>query len=481
MINNLIINNELIEHIQIASGYQHQTGEVHVETVDVVGNSRSIFKRVEKKGWEGTIPILYLNRMYGINKSYEEIIDEVVEFVKIGTGEELEIGQTNSDYHRRGYFTGVIESEVGRKNPRVLRLDLSVKYVEPYKYSNKVSSGVIRNNTVRVTNTGDEVEPILRFTASESARYLSLINTRNGDELKIGENSIGDTKQEEVNVFRMSGLNGIEDVSSRGNHFIYEGGLIKPQFDNLGGDVEGRHTLSSALSDFNQFIMFRTQDMEPGQISTSYIYLKNSSGQNVATLEMIVDPNARDPRVRDKARVVFKVRNKAGTGMIQLLDYVGDDFRRVYSDSDLTVRIIRTGNTYSLKTWKFSRAAGEITGRHSPVWKDDRGVLYSDDLITNYEIGFKRVRGVPTSELGIGNLEINELVNGDSPYYDIVKEGDLVEIDNYKKLVTVNGEPINNLKDIFSEYIKLDRGINNISVFPRGVYEGTIEYRERKL
>lgn len=480
MSNTLIINGVRKDKMMLAREYKIQTGNVDLVTADVVGNSRKIYKRIERSGVETTLPIIYLNKYNEVMKTKEEIIDELVKELKFGEGEELRIGATGSEFYGVGYFTGIIEAEDVDVIPSSIRFDVGLTYTDAFRYSRELKTYEV-NDKFTVENKHEEVEPVLRLTASGSSQYLRVFNETMSEGLLVGDDDIRDTKQEELKIYGMSGLNGLENMSTKGNHLIYESGLLKPLFDNLGGELRYRHTLSKDVRDFSSVTTFRTMGVEPGQKSTSYVHYKDSDGGIVATLEMVVDPNAPNVNLRGKAHVRFRVRSASGSGMVTLLEFSGDDYNRVFDDADLSVRISRIGNTYTLKTWKYSRRDGAITGRHTARWKDSTGSRYSDQSISSFDIGFIKDGRKPTSELGFVNLEMSEIVNGDSPHYDIVKAGDEIIIDNQKRLITINGEPAIGDKDIYSKYVKLGRGYNSVSIQPSGLFSGTLEFNERKI
>lgn len=472
MINRLVVNDEVLMNIYISDGYAYKTGNIGVDLVDVAGSTRKVFKRVNKTGVEDTIPVLYRNSK---GKTYEEVIDELVEVLDFGSGESVKIGFTDSNYHSVGYFMGVIEIDAKQKVESFYEIGLEVTYTEPYKYSNELKVKEF-GNSVTVNNSKEPVEPVMRLTATKSSQYLRLFNNKTKGTLLVGEDDISPTKQEEIRVYTMQGLNGLVGENTHGNHVVFEDGILKPIFDNLGGTLRYRHNLDTSLEDFSQVITFRTMGVEPGQRSNSYIHYYDKDGNVVVALDMVVNPNTQNPNLRGKAHVWLRVLNKEGTGLVTLREFSGDDYNRVFDDADLSVRVTRRGNRIDYKTWKYSRRDGALTGRNTMRWNN-----LSNRVITHFKVGFTKQRHIPTSELGIGKLEIDEVINGNSPHYDIVQEGDEIVINNDIDLITRNGEPIVDLKEITSDYITLDRGSNRIDLRPTGTFEGVIEYRERKL
>ncbi|PEJ66370.1 phage tail protein, partial [Bacillus pseudomycoides] len=64
-----------------------------------------------------------------------------------------------------------------------------------------------------------------------------------------------------------------------------------------------------------------------------------------------------------------------------------------------------------------------------------------------------------------------------TPY--IVDQGDSIVIDTERALVTINGKNAISIKDLFSDFPVIKRGVNEVIVRPKAIGTAKITYRER--
>ncbi|PEL95760.1 phage distal tail protein, partial [Bacillus pseudomycoides] len=63
------------------------------------------------------------------------------------------------------------------------------------------------------------------------------------------------------------------------------------------------------------------------------------------------------------------------------------------------------------------------------------------------------------------------------PY--IVQKGDVVEIDSSDASIRINGADAINIKDFLRDYIRIEKGKNDLTVFPNNIGQVDVAYRER--
>lgn len=56
-------------------------------------------------------------------------------------------------------------------------------------------------------------------------------------------------------------------------------------------------------------------------------------------------------------------------------------------------------------------------------------------------------------------------------------KGDKVRIDTEKSLVSINGASAINLKDLFSDYPKINKGQNKLEIMPANIGKAKVIYR----
>lgn len=86
----------------------------------------------------------------------------------------------------------------------------------------------------------------------------------------------------------------------------------------------------------------------------------------------------------------------------------------------------------------------------------------------------------PTQTITVDDIKVwkvNQNTSDNPPY--IIEQGDKVRIDTEKSLVSINGASAINLKDLFSDYPKIDKGQNKLEIMPANIGKAKVIYRER--
>ncbi|OSM09455.1 phage tail protein, partial [Bacillus toyonensis] len=73
--------------------------------------------------------------------------------------------------------------------------------------------------------------------------------------------------------------------------------------------------------------------------------------------------------------------------------------------------------------------------------------------------------------------KVNSNTERQIPY--IVQKGDLVEIDSSDASIRINGADAINIKDFMSDYIRIEKGKNEIEISPNNIGQVDVTYRER--
>lgn len=489
--NRLVINGETQENIYIGQGYTYKGADVAIVTSDILGRNSSIYKRTEVKGFEDSIPIVITNKD---GLSYDEIIDYVVSKTKMGSKEALQIGFTDVEYYRIGYFKGLLEVETDDESLEGYQLELQVLYTDPYKYSKEEEVKVFSDDKVIVSNKYEEKYPIIRLLAMTNQTHLNILNTQTKEIFKLGTEIEGYKSSDsglinigQSNLDDWSTYTGKNKLKTNRGTIKVESGVFKPDtFDNrLGtGQVEQSgivHDLSSNIyRDFNLTAMFRTRDVAPNKYGKASVFLVDDEGNEILELSLTLNNTHSNSRMRGKVAVGFDAMLEGTPIKYQkLMDFTGDNYGRSYEDSDVFIKLERRGYEYTLRTWIYHQVTKKSTSRHVARWSNLGGGIKSSD-ISKVVVSFGKKVGTSLVELGIGQIRLEDVKDELAGNYEI-QQGDEIIVDSETDRVTINGEVVTRLKDPASDFLTLYKGINTLETYPRRGYYAEIYSRDRKI
>ncbi|EOO78352.1 MULTISPECIES: distal tail protein Dit [Bacillus cereus group] len=141
--------------------------------------------------------------------------------------------------------------------------------------------------------------------------------------------------------------------------------------------------------------------------------------------------------------------------------------------------LARTGNRWEAYISRFKDGTEIDDSERFVVWIDENNVNMTK--IAQVQISICQF----SNNMFYQNMSIDDLkiwkVNmntQDNPPY-IFDVGDKVVIDTERSLVTINGKSAINLKDIFSDYPVIHKGLNKLEIMPSTVGIAKVTYRER--
>ncbi|MEW4319536.1 phage tail family protein [Bacillus thuringiensis] len=93
--------------------------------------------------------------------------------------------------------------------------------------------------------------------------------------------------------------------------------------------------------------------------------------------------------------------------------------------------------------------------------------------------GWQEVKRLNASVNDIKVWKFNKTTTLEAPY--IVRKGDVVEIDTADASIKINGKDAIYTKDLFGDFLNIEKGMNQIEVFPSDIGQVEVTYRERYL
>lgn len=141
--------------------------------------------------------------------------------------------------------------------------------------------------------------------------------------------------------------------------------------------------------------------------------------------------------------------------------------------------IARTGNVWEAYISKFLPGTEKDDSERFVRWTDENN--YHMEKAAQIQISIMQWQDVPpveamtVSDLKFWKVNLN---NQNTPPY-IVDIGDKVAIDTENSHVTIEGKDAINIKDIFSNFPVINKGMNTLEIMPSDIGTAKVKYRER--
>lgn len=143
------------------------------------------------------------------------------------------------------------------------------------------------------------------------------------------------------------------------------------------------------------------------------------------------------------------------------------------------LQVYRIGNEWEFFITKFAEGTEIDDAGAKARWVDTDGILMNK--VAQIQLSITQWwNNDPAQTITVDDIKVwkvNQNTSGNPPY--IVERGDKVRIDTEKSLVSINGASAINLKDLFSDYPKIDKGQNKLEIMPANIGKAKVIYRER--
>ncbi|MDA2474879.1 distal tail protein Dit [Bacillus cereus group sp. Bce025] len=143
------------------------------------------------------------------------------------------------------------------------------------------------------------------------------------------------------------------------------------------------------------------------------------------------------------------------------------------------LQVYRIGNEWEFFITKFAEGT-EIDDAGAKVrWVDTDGILMNK--VAQIQLSITQWwNNDPAQTITVDDIKVwkvNQNTSDNPPY--IIEQGDKVQIDTAKSLVSINGASAINLKDLFSDYLIIAKGQNKLEIMPANIGKAKVIYRER--
>ncbi|MGE7886692.1 distal tail protein Dit [Bacillus cereus] len=174
--------------------------------------------------------------------------------------------------------------------------------------------------------------------------------------------------------------------------------------------------------------------------------------------------------------MVIGYDNKPGkTGLI----YESGDYPNTWNQYFGRLWIARTGNVWEAYISKFLPGTEKDDSERFARWTDENN--YHMEKAAQIQITIMQWQDVPPVEaMSVSDLKfwkVNLNTKNTPPY--IVDVGDKVVIDTENSHVTIEGKDAINIKDIFSNFPIINKGMNTLEIMPYDIGTAKVKYRER--
>ncbi|WJE18816.1 phage tail family protein [Bacillus cereus] len=143
------------------------------------------------------------------------------------------------------------------------------------------------------------------------------------------------------------------------------------------------------------------------------------------------------------------------------------------------LQVYRIGNEWEFFITKFAEGTEIDDAGAKARWIDTDGILMNK--VAQIQISITQWwNNDPTTTMTVDDIKVwkvNQNTSDNPPY--IMEKGDKVQIDTAKSLVSINGANAINLKDLFSDYPKINKGQNKLEIMPANIGTAKVIYRER--
>lgn len=480
------IRKNYCDYMDYKSGWG-QTRELDI--TEVKGRPGGVLTHISEKPREIETTIL-VDATYN-SQTLEELADDFISWLTTDEPKEL-IFDREPD---KVYFA-ILSSQI---DPEyfVTFGKVTVKFtcIDPYKYSRNGSTNTAISDQVSVANSGNADTPIIVEARALKPSSYFMIAKGEEEYFMVGDD---DVTKETVN-YMPPVLH--TELQSQGGWNRMLSGTIPDRY--LGGTVGGTFEIGNLGESFrvNKFpdassgwvgsATRRTlpRSVQDFQITYKCIVEKGQMGAG-RTAQHIYDTDNRliaaigyENKYHNKknGHVVVTLFNQNGD-QIKIYDYPDDPKYYKLKRMVVYMRLKRVGNTFSIKSWKYDHI--KDGGRLKPIdvnertWVD-KGKFYLRPISGISISSFKPANYNWMEMNGLGTFNTELLPKPKGAKDVIIQKGDVVKIDMQSHNVIIGEEPMLSEKTFGSDFFNIDAGYSELYIYPTGVFDTKIKWRDR--
>ncbi|RIN44319.1 distal tail protein Dit [Staphylococcus simulans] len=366
--------------------------------------------------------------------------------------------------------------------------------VDPYKYSVKTFENKAISDQVSIANTGNTDTPILvKARALQPSSYF-MVTKNDEDYFMIGDDNVNKVYKDyspsiySSEITNMLGWNKQTSIDFTDN---YTGGSVGGTFkqsdtkDSVLLDTESitgngwhgalyKRSFTKSAQDFRTTVRFIIGHKNKGAVRASQ-YIYDTDNRVIASLGY-VNPSP----TQNIGRIIVTLFNQNGD-QTKIYEYHNKPNTYTMNDFVIYIELIRVGNEFTIKTWKYTDQKQRIVFDNHKSTYTDKGNFYQRPVsaVSIYSAKYGNNKTFPLFIAGTFNHELlpkpvdaNDL---------IIKQGDEVLIDMAGKSVLVNEELFLSEKTFGSDFFNIEKGVSELLIYPTGVFDTTVIWRDRFL
>ncbi|MGG1916053.1 distal tail protein Dit [Priestia megaterium] len=232
-------------------------------------------------------------------------------------------------------------------------------------------------------------------------------------------------------------------------------------------------SLGKQVQDFVLGVRVGFQSSNINQLGRVEVYLLDINGNKIGKMAI------RDGHTTGDYPNFEAWAGAVGNGGTQFRNTYGD-YKGVFKNFDGIIRIGRVG-----QKWHCYIAKVDANGRHNTrAYKEywDRPLKYQDKVAAIQIHIAQNSTYAPVNVMYVSNVRFSEILSAGTNQVDYVfRTNDILTIDCNTNEILKNGEPYYEALYPSSSFLKLEKGVNGISVSDPSIKNGTIKFNERWL
>ncbi|PTK32210.1 phage distal tail protein [Staphylococcus hominis] len=496
MLDTIKVNDKTLPWLIVERGFEIPSFNFEIETEEILGRPGSIVKNRRLKEYRFELPLIIRNDYLspGGMKKLDDVLNEVVKFFDYDKAVKLQF--TSQNWYWNAYIEGPIELNKDRIGFWTFKVN--VVLADPYKYAVEGTKNTAISDQVSVVSTGTADSPIIvQATALKNASYFS-ITKNNEDYFMIGDDDL-DKKVEDytptlfndemrsffgwtkvtndtINDNVTGGtVGGAMAMSSSKDAFMLDESSITGTSGWNG--AEYKHSFGKSTQDFSSTVKIHVNQAKKGAThATQYIY--DTDNRVIASI------GYSNPRATQNIGTIYVTLFDQNGNQKKIYSYTNAPKFYTWKHIVIYMRLKRIGDKFYIKTWKYDEV--DYPKRITPVDVTekvfiDAGNFYQRPIsaVSIYIAKNGNNYHMPTTILGSYNHEI--LPKPPKARDLIIKKGDLININMEEKTVTINEEPVLDLKTFGSDFFNINKGMNECIIYPEKSFDTTVYWQDRFL